>query len=274
MTRIVTDSSCDLPRELIERHGITVVPMLVEIDGAEFHEGVDITPREFYAKMARSTQLPKTSQPSPALFEEKFRDLGADGPVLCITVSSKLSGTYQSACLAAKLSGADVTVFDTLTASLGHGMQILKACELIDAGRSVPEIVEALTTYSGEMNTLVLLNTLVNIVKGGRLSRFQGSVSKVLDIRVLLHDEAGEVVLLEKVHGHRRLMEKAVEKLHEMHPDLSDRDVGITHFNNLADAEAISASIAACCHPRGFIINEMGTSMATYAGEGGMIVSF
>lgn len=274
MIHIVTDSSCDLPRELIERHGITVIPMSVDIGGAEFREGVDITPGQFYAKMASSPDLPKTSQPPPAAFEEAFEALAADGPVLCIDVSSKLSGTYQSACLAADLSGADVTVFDTLNASLGHGLQVLKACELAEAGHTVPEIVAALATYRDEMNTLVLLNTLENIVKGGRLSRFQGSVGKVLDIRVLLNADEGEVVLLEKVHGHRRLLERALVRLQELHPDLSDRDVGITHFNNLADAESLRDSIAECCHPRAFIINEMGTSMATYAGEGGLIVSF
>ena len=274
MTRVVTDSSCDLPRELVERHGITVVPMRVDIDGIDFREGVDLTPREFYAKMAASSDLPKTSQPAPALFEETFEALSAEGPVLCVTVSSRLSGTYEAARLGARLSGAGVTVFDTLTASLGHGMQVLKACELIEAGRTASQVVEALTKYRGDMNTLVLLNTLENIVRGGRLSRFQGGVGKVLDIRVLLHDDAGEVVLLQKVHGHRRLLERAVDRLREMHPDLSDRDVGITHFNNLADAQSLRESIAACCHPRAFIVNEMGSSMATYAGEGGIIVSF
>jgi DegV family protein with EDD domain len=97
MTHIVTDSSCDLPRALIERWRITTVPMAVVVGGAEYLEGVDITPGEFYAMMAASAQLPKTSQPSPAAFEEAFRALRADGPILCVTVSSKLSGTFMSA---------------------------------------------------------------------------------------------------------------------------------------------------------------------------------
>jgi DegV family protein with EDD domain len=274
MTRIVTDSSCDLPRGLIERWHITTVPMAVAVGGAEYREGVDITPGEFYAKMAASPALPKTSQPSPAAFEEVFTALGHHGPVICITVSSKLSGTYMSASLGAQLSGADVTVFDTLNASLGHGLQVLKACEMVEAGRSVDDIIAALTAYRDGMNTLVLLNTLENIVKGGRLSRFRGSLSKALDIRVLLHNDEGEVVLLEKVHGHRRLLERAVERMLEMRPDLSDREVGITHFNNLEDAEALRDAAAGCCNPRAFVINEMGTSMATYAGEGGIILSF
>ena len=112
MLRIVADSSCDLAAELLDRHRIQTVPLTVDIDGEHFREGVDIMPREFYAKMARSSRLPTTAQPSPAIFAEKFQALAADGPVLCVTISSKLSGTFQSATLGAELSGVDVTVFD------------------------------------------------------------------------------------------------------------------------------------------------------------------
>jgi DegV family protein with EDD domain len=271
---VVTDSSCDIPNALLERYAITLIPMSVDIDGVDYLEGVDITPAEFFEKMARSPDLPKTSQPAPAAFAEAFDALAGKGQVLCVTVSSKLSGTYQSACLATQLSGADVTVFDSLNASLGHGLQVLKACELAAAGRTLDEIVAELTAYRDGLNTLVLLNTLENIVRGGRLSRFQGSVGKVLDIRVLLHNEDGEVVLLEKVHGRRKLMERALQTLRELRPDLSGRDVGITHFSNREDTDTLVRAVIECCHPRGFVINEMGSSMAAYAGEGGIILSF
>jgi fatty acid-binding protein DegV len=111
-------------------------------------------------------------------------------------------------------------------------------------------------------------------VRGGRLSSFQGSLSKILDIRALLASNEGEVVLLERVHGHRRLLERAVERAADRWPDMSGRTVGITHFDNLADAEGLQQALGEKCHPRGFIINPMGSSMATYAGAGGMIVSF
>ena len=271
---VVTDSSCDLPKELLEAHGITVVPLEVDVDGQIFREGVDLTPQVYWAKLAQAAELPKTSQPSPAAWADTFDALTVTGPVLCITVSSKLSGTYQSACLARDLTHADVTLFDSLTASLGLGLQVLRACELAEAGRTAAEVVAELTPYRDEMLTLVLLNTLENIVRGGRLNSFQGSLSKILDIRALLSSKDGEVVLLERVHGHRRLLERAVERACDRWPDMSGRDVGITHFDNLADAEALKKALTERCHPRDFIINPMGSSMATYAGAGGMIVSF
>lgn len=171
MLHVVADSSCDVPKELLERYGVKTVPLTIDIDGEFFHERVDITPHEFYEKMARSAALPKTSQPSPAVFADTFQALSCEGPVLCITISSKLSGTFQSASLGAELSGGDVTVFDSLTGSLGHGLQVLRACELSEAGLTVSEVVAALGSYRSEMTTLVLLNTLEDIVKGGRLSR-------------------------------------------------------------------------------------------------------
>lgn len=274
MLHVVTDSSCDLPDELIQRRGITVVPLSVNIDGEDFHEGVDITPREFYDKMARSTDLPKTAAPSPGAFAEAFNSLSSDARVICITISSKLSGTYESACLGRDLSQRDVTVFDSLTSSPGQGLQVLRACELAAEGHAVGDVVAELTTYRSEMTTLVLLNTLDNIVKGGRLTRFQGNLSKALDIRVLLRDADGEVVLLEKVHGHKKLLHRAVATIRGLRPDLSDRNVRISHFDNAADAEALRQALTAECHPRGFAVNEMGSTMATYAGEGGLIISF
>lgn len=122
MIKIVTDSSADLPQELLQKYDITVVPLTVTIDEKEYAEGVDIKPEEFFEKMFASDKLPKTSQPSPAAFAKIFSSFGEDAEVLCLTISSGLSGTYQAACLGKELSNAKVTVFDTLAGSLGHGL--------------------------------------------------------------------------------------------------------------------------------------------------------
>lgn len=274
MIQIVTDSSCDLPQELLERYGVTVVPLVVDIDGDTFRERVEITPAEFYARMARSVGLPRTSQPSPAVFAETFASLSAQGPVLCMTISSKLSGTYESACLGRDLAGVDVTVFDTLGGSLGHGLQVLKACELAGRDMALPEVLPHLIDYRDQMTILILLNTLENIVKGGRLSKFQGGLSALLDIKLLLHGVEGAVEVLEKVRGKRRFINRVLDRIAESCPDMSDRYVGITHFDAPEDAQSIAQALRERCSPRGIIVNDMGPTMATYAGAGGMIVSF
>jgi len=263
-----------LPAELLKKHNIRVVPLLVNIDDDNFHEGVDITPQSFYEKMAHSSELPKTSQPSPQAFTEVFNELSSFGPVLCITISSKLSGTYQSACLGHELSGLEVTVFDSLAGSLGHGLQVIRACEMAEAGFTACEVIESLEKYRKGMKILILLNTLENIVKGGRLSRFQGTVARILDIKILLHNVDGEVIVLEKVRGKKKFLNRILHRIYEFCPDMTGRDVGITHFNNLEDAETIKQALNENCHPHDIIINYMGATMATYAGEGGIIVSF
>jgi len=275
MLQLVTDSSCDLPEEIIKQYNIHVVPLTVNIDGKVYTEKVDITPKEFYAKMATSRSLPKTSQPAPSLFAETFKKLSHLGQILCITISSGLSGTFESASHGKKLSEADVTVFDSLGGSLGHGLQVLKAAKLAEAGHTVEDIIKKLTESRSEMTILILLNTLENIVKGGRLSRFQGTIGKLLDVRIMLrNDKDGKVVLKSKSRGTKRFMEMVLQHITNVRPDMSTVDVGITHFNNEKDAEYLKKELQANCHARSVIINDMGITMATYAGEGGMIVSF
>jgi DegV family protein with EDD domain len=275
LLQIVTDSACDLPNDLIRRYNIHTVPLTVRIDGEMYLENVDITPREFYPKMAKSRNLPRTSQPAPAFFSDVFKQLSQSGPVLCITISSGLSGTYQSAGLGKKLSGADVTVFDSLGGSLGHGLQVLKAAKLAEAGHTMEQIVAELEKYREKMTILILLNTLDNIVKGGRLSRFQGTVGKLLDVKILLHNTRdGKVVLQAKARGKKKFLQMVLDKIVKVCPDMSATDVGITHFNNLEDAEIIKQALVEKCHAGSVLINEMGVTLSTYAGEGGLIVSF
>lgn len=274
MLQLVTDSSADLPRELLDKYNISVVPMTISIDGREYLEGINLTPQEFYEKMFNSKEMPKTSQPSPAVFSERFKALSDKGPVLCLTISSGLSGTYQSACIGAEMSGVDVRVVDTLAGSLAHGLQLMESGRMAEEGASVDEIVEFLEEYKKHSNILVLLDTLENIVKGGRLSKFQGSIAKILDLRVVLHGVEGKVEMLEKVRGKGRFLHRSLEIIGEKKEDFSDTVFGITHIENSKDAEYLRDEIIKRYKPKGVIINHMGATMGTYAGKGGMIVSF
>lgn len=275
MISLVTDSSCDLPKEYIEKYNIKVVPLTVSIEGKDYIEGIDLQSKDFAQLMLKAKNLPKTSMPAPGKFAKTFKSLSDKGPILCLTISSGLSGTYQSACLGRDLSGVDVRVVDTISGSLGHGLMVMKAGELIEKGYEIDDIVEKIEEYKRRPNILVLLDTLENIVKGGRLSKFQGSVAKVLDIKVILgNDGDGKVVILEKIRGKKKFLKRVVEKIGDMKDDFSDITFGITHIQNIEDAEYLKSEIINKYHPKDVIINYMGSTMGTYAGKGGMILAF
>jgi DegV family protein with EDD domain len=274
MIKIITDSSADMAKKIIEKYNITMVPLTINIENQEYLEKVDLTPPDFFEKLFVSNELPKTSQPSPAAFANAFSSFEADTEVLCLTISSGLSGTYQSACLGKELSGANVTVFDTLAGSLAHGFQVELAARLAAEGRSMEGIVSELAAYRDRMNIFVLLDTLENIVKGGRLNRFQGSVAKLLNIKVVLEAEKGKVEILEKVRGKKKFQKRVVEIFGTRKDDFSNTVIGISHTGNIEEAEALKAELIDRYRPKEVIIEYMGATMGTYAGKGGMIVTF
>ncbi|MDD3315562.1 MAG: DegV family protein [Syntrophaceticus sp.] len=278
MLQIITDSAADLPPEIVEKYNIHVVPLTVNIDGKEYIDGVDLSPQGFYHKMSTSKNLPKTSQPPVAAFSKVFQELDSKGDLLCINISSKLSGTYQTACLAAKeMSDVDVAVFDSWAAALGQGLQVVKAAGLAEKGLSRAEIIDKLTEYRNNMNILILLDSLENIVKGGRLSKFQGSLAKLLNIKVLLKGVEGAVVMSNRIHGRKkalqRVMEIAIDKVREG-KGISTKTFGISHCNNIKDAEFLKEQFMEQYQSCNVIVNDMGTTLATYAGLGGMVISF
>jgi len=277
LIHIVTDSSCDLPEEYLKKHNISIVPLTIRFDDdKEYREKIDITPEEFYKKMAASSTLPKTAQPSPADFLKVFEEVAAPGDeILCITISSKLSGTFQSANLAKNMTSIPVTVFDSLAASPGHALQIMRAVELRDSGHSIDEIIADLTNFrDNEMRIFIYLKTVENIVKGGRITRFQGTLAKIMNIKLICEGIKGEVVPLEKVRGEKRALERLISLIGQQKNDFSDTVFYITHTENPEDAEFIKSELVKRYKPRQVLIYEIGPTVGTYTGPGGIVLTF
>ncbi len=215
--RVVTDSGCDLPQQLVERLQITVVPLIVRFGSEEYEDGV-LSVDEFWAKAARVH--PSTSQPSVGKFEEIFERLVAQGKqVLCLTITSKHSGTFNAAQLAAKRFGGVVEIFDSLSLSLGLGVQALAAAQAAQAGRTMQEIKALLEDLRARMRVTILLDTLENLRRGGRADGFIAIVDRMtraLNVKPLINLVDGQLRLLGMVRsfqgGIRRLSE-VVERL-------------------------------------------------------------
>lgn len=200
--RLVTDSSCDLPQDVVDAHGITIVPLTIRFGDEELTDRVELTADEFYRRMASFDGLPETAAPSPGAFEEAFRAAAADGDaVVCLNISSALSATMASAQNAARAveGDIDVRVVDSKSITAGLGTQLILAAEAAAGGAGADEVVSVIEAAIPRTRILGGLDTLENLRKGGRIGGAQAmlgtmlSVKPVVDISTGVVEEAGKV---------------------------------------------------------------------------------
>lgn len=201
MVKIITDSTADFTAAEAAELGIDIVHLRTRFGDEEYIDGVDITPHQFYEKLVESDVLPTTSQPSPAEFEAAFASaLEEAGEVVAITISSALSGTYQSAVIAAETFGDRVRVVDSLSASIGEQVIVRRAVQLAAEGLSAAELAGRIEAERGDVCVLALLDTLEYLKRGGRISAaaFAGGVLAIKPV-ITLRD--GAVVMAGKARG-------------------------------------------------------------------------
>ena len=212
--KIVLDSTTDLVPELAGK--FEVVPLTVNFGEEEFIDGVTITREEFYAKLIESDVIPTTSQATPEAFENVFKKIVENGDeVLCITVASKLSGTYQSACIAAEEFPGKVRVVDSKTVAIGSAILAEFALSLLEKGLSAEEIEAELIKNRDDIIIVALIDTLEYLTKGGRLSKTAAFAGSLLNIKPVVSVEDGEINVLGKARGSKQgnnLLIKEIEK--------------------------------------------------------------
>lgn len=198
--RIIVDSTADLTPNVRER--VTVVPLTVHFGEQEFVDGVDITGYQFYEMLETSSVLPTTSQASPYAFSAAFGQAVADGEeVIAIVVSSKLSGTYQSAIIAAEDYSGKVHVVDSRNIAIGSAILVEYALRLVDEGKSAAEIVELLNQQRDRVRLMAVVDTLEYLQRGGRLSKTAAIAGGILSIKPIIALEDGEIKVLAKGRG-------------------------------------------------------------------------
>lgn len=211
---VVTDSTCDLPPDVAEALGIRVVPLSVSFGQREAFSRVSVTDEEFYAQLADSDELPTTSQPVAGWFEEAWadaRDAGHDA-VVSLHLSDELSGTVQRARTLAPAAPLPVTVVDSRQVSGGLALQVLAAVRVAAAGGSVEEVVAAAAATGRDTVSLLVVDTLTYLRRGGRLSTSQALLGAALRMRPLLGVEAGRIELLDRERTWSRAIRRLVER--------------------------------------------------------------
>ena len=205
MVKLVVDSACDLEKAEADARGITLMPLLIRFGEDEYEDGVTLSHREFFEKLIETSELPKTSQINEYRFEEAFENLTADGSeVVCVTISSKLSGTYSSAVKAAKKFESRVYVVDSLNACIGERILVDYADRLVKAGESAKEIVKKLEESKGKIHLLAVLDTLQYLRKGGRISSVTALAGEMISIKPVISVVKGEVKLVGKALGSKK----------------------------------------------------------------------
>lgn len=246
--RIVVDSTCDLPKELIARHQLEVVPVYLNLGGQEVRDGVELARRDFYHHLPSYAQPPTTAAPSPDRFRQVYQKLAAAGAeiILSIHVSSALSATVEMARqAAAEFTGAEVTVFDGGQVSLGTGMLAQTAAQAIEEGLEFGEVLDLLRDQARRTFVFAALDTLEYLRRSGRVSALVAGVGGLLRVKPILKMNQGQATS-ERVRTNRR----AFERLHALTAQASPIErAALVHSNAPAVAEELRKRLAPLLPP-------------------------
>ncbi len=236
--RITSDSTCDLG-DLVAKRDIGILPLQVNLDTNSYHDGVDITPQDIFDFVEETKQLPKTSAPSIADYEDFFAEqLKQADELVHFNISAKSSGSHNMAKQAAESFNGKVRVIDSMALSSGQGLLVLKAADLRDAGKSIDEIEEEICAIRGKVNTSFVPDRLDYLHKGGRVSGFVNLAASVLKIHPLIMMQNGQLVPGKKYKGKMTMCVKQyIADLKEMYPNYDDGRCFVTHSS--ADEELV-----------------------------------
>ncbi len=275
---IVLDSSCDLPDELVDRHGMIVVPLQVICGDERFLDRVELRGKDLYDRMRNATVPFTTSQPTPGALLRAFEDARADADqALGIFVSGAVSGTLASAELAARASELDgITVVDSRTASLGLGLLALLAAELAEAGRSLPEIQRELQRVRDQSGAMFTVDTFENLLRSGRVSRGKAWLGGLLDLKPILEvDSGGRVVPLGRVRGREALIPWVLDQLESrLTPRPKSLRLGVTHADAPDAADELRAELVRRYQPRDCLVTDATAAIGVHTGPGAWAVFY
>ncbi len=222
--QIITDSTSYLPADVIEKYNIRIIPLNVHFEGEVFKEGTRYSNKEYYDKLKNSSVFPSTSQPSSGEFLEIFEELDSEQDALVILLSSKISGTFQSANMArAMLTGKNVNLhlIDSEFSGMGLGFQVIEACELLDRGASIDEIIERLNEIRQKMRLFFVVENLEYLARGGRMSTISCKLGTLIQLKPVLALEKGELALFQKVRTFPRAMAVVMAELEKVKDNMS-----------------------------------------------------
>lgn len=274
--KLVTDGSCDIPKEVIEKYNIEVVGINVSFGDESFIGGVEIDSETFYGRMKVEKNLPKTSCPSPEKFMNTFK---GEEDVLLITITSELSGTYSAAVLAKNMHDEEgknnrVEVIDSQTGSIGQAVLVIKAAEMIENGMSLDEIVDSLNKIiKDEYVFYGTLETLENAIKGGRINPIAGKIINALNFKAIIQVTEGVVKPINKARGVNNSLKKVLDYVDNNLTNPEEKTLMVAHANCPEKGEKIKETLESKYNFKQSFVSEIGPVMGTYTAEGAILVT-
>ncbi|NWQ42177.1 DegV family protein [Bacillus sp. EB106-08-02-XG196] len=273
--KIVTDSTMDMTIEQADQLGVVVVPLSVTINGETYLDRVEIQPAEFMETMKGLKDLPKSSQPSAGTFLEVYDKLGEEGyEVISIHMTGKMSGTVRSAESAAQMTKTKVTVVDSEFISIALQFQVREAAEMAKQGKSLEEILGRLDSVRQNSKLYIMIDTLENMVKGGRIGKGRAFIGSLLNIKPIASLEGAEYNPVAKVRSHSQVVKWLAKQFAEDVKGKTVKRVGIVHAEALELAVKLKDSIIELTGYDDIFVDYTGPTISTHTGPGTIAIMY
>lgn len=263
--KIITDSTADLSKEIYEKYDIEVLPLLINFGEESYLDGVEITPNEMFARMESNKEIPTTAQVIPNRFMQVYKKYLDEGyKIISIHISSAMSGTYQSACIAKEtLESDDIYVVDSQNVTAALGMLVLKASMLKEKNYSAEKIVDILEQTKGNIKCSIFFESLDNLVRGGRISKTAGIVGNMLGIKLILEIKDGLMSVKDKIRGNKKAIKKIISDLESNELD-SEMPVILIDVENIEVKAALEEYMNK--NNINYIVCPVGTTVCIHSG--------
>lgn len=279
MLKIITDSACDLPKEYVKQHNLHVIPTPVVIDGVDYFDGATIQTKEFYAILDDIKRDVKTYHINPAMFKDAFMPYAKAGDtIIYLCFSTGIAGTFNAANIAKssvleEYPDFDLTIIDTKSASVGFGLIVTKLVTMLEKGASKEEIIEAAHYFISHIRHVFTVHTLAYLIKGGRLTKFKGTLAETLDMKpILIIDEMGSLAVIKTVRGRKKSLRYLVDYAKENGYQLENQDVSICHGEEEEGRDYLLELINREIHPKSILVGTVGCAIGAHTGRG--IIAF
>ena len=281
MLKIITDSATDMPKTIVERFGLHVIPTPVVIDEVDYLDGVTIHTDAFYDILDDMNRDVKTYHINPDMFEQAFRPYAQRGDsVIYLCFSTGIAGTYNAANLAKQAvledyPDFDLTIIDSKSASLGFGLIVYQLLLMQANGADKDTLIRAADFFIHHIRHVVTVKTLKYLIKGGRLSKFKGTAGELLDMKpVIIVDEAGSLQVLKTVRGHKKTLKTLVEYVAEHSTPESCRRMAICHGEDPESLAYAKQQLLAIRQPEELIEGIVGCAIGAHTGRGVLGIVF